>query len=192
MNRSETIGSLAAALSLAQGQIKPAPKDSANSHTGKSYADLTSVWEVARDPLTANGLAVIQTFAPAEPGQITIETTLAHSSGEWVSSLLTMPAIANKGQQDAQAYGSAITYARRYSLAAILGIAPAGEDNDGEGMATAKARPAANGTQAQAPDTLLDAEVWDGPGQCPRCHAPEGKRHGKQCLGGQNAQAAGR
>lgn len=124
MNKSEQINELAVALSKAQGAIKGAIKDTANPFFKSKYADLSSVWEACRSQLAANGLAVVQTPCQGEAG-ITVETMLMHSSGQWVSNQFTMPV----AKADAQAVGSAITYARRYALAAMVGIAP--EDDDG-------------------------------------------------------------
>jgi len=132
MERSEQIGQLAAALAKAQSEIKSAIMDSAAVIPGKEgrsgysyrYADLASVTEACRGPLSKNGIAVIQT---AENGQgVSVRTMLAHASGEWIASTLTF----NPGQTTPQAIGSAITYARRYGLAAICGVVQ--EDDDGQ------------------------------------------------------------
>jgi len=126
MNKSESIAALAAALSKAQGEMGSAKKDAMNPHFRSKYADLASVWEAARAPLSKHGLSVVQTNEDSERG-VCVETTLMHSSGEWISGRLTLPV--SKG--DAQGFGSAMTYARRYGLAAILSIA-ADDDDDGE------------------------------------------------------------
>ena len=132
MNHSEQINELAEALAKAQGQIEGAKKDSANPFFKSKYADLASVWEACRVQLSTNGLSVTQCPEESENG-IAIETMLLHSSGQWIKSRYTMPV----SKLDAQAVGSAITYARRYALSAIIGIAP--EDEDGN--SAAKARP---------------------------------------------------
>ena len=128
MEKSESIAELAKALALVQGQIKGAVKTSENPFFKAKYADLSSVWEACRKPLSANNLAVVQTtdFIDGYPG-VVIETILLHSSGEWISGRLGM----SPAKTDPQGIGSAITYARRYALAAIVGIAP--EDDDAEG-----------------------------------------------------------
>lgn len=131
MNHSEQINELGTALAKAQGQIDGAKKDSANPFFKSKYADLASVWEACRLQLSSNGLSVTQCPEESENG-IAIETMLLHSSGQWVKSRYTMPV----SKMDAQAVGSAITYARRYALAAIVGIAP--EDDDGNSAAKAK------------------------------------------------------
>lgn len=122
---SPTIGKLAGALAKAQGLIRGAVKDSENPYFKSSYADLASVWEACRDALSKNDLAVIQTTEPDDKG-IVVVTTLAHSSGEWMrGKLRVIPA-----KNDAQAIGSVITYMRRYSLAAIVGIAQVDDDGN--------------------------------------------------------------
>lgn len=133
-NRSQNIGELAKALAAAQGQMEAARKDTKNPFYGKSYSTLAACWDAVRDQLANNGLAVSQ--LPFEDGdRIGVETILMHSSDQWVSSSLSMtPVREKKGEgfiaaYDPQAAGSTITYLRRYSLAAIVGIAQ--EDDDG-------------------------------------------------------------
>jgi hypothetical protein len=144
MERSESIAALAAALSATQAEMAGAAKDSTNPHFNSRYADLASAWEACRGPLTRNGLAVVQ-FPRAEGGCVQIETVLTHKSGEFMSDTLTLPV----SKQDAQGYGSAITYGRRYSLMSVLGIAP--EDDDGNAASVAGQAPAqARKSAAQA------------------------------------------
>ncbi len=124
MDKSDSITELAKALSKMQGVLKSVPKDSANPFFKSKYASLDAIWETVRAPLTDNGLSIIQTTFGE---RIILETTLLHSSGEWVRSYLPI----NAAKTDPQGIGSALTYARRYSLAAILGVS-ADEDDDGE------------------------------------------------------------
>jgi ERF superfamily protein len=124
MQKSDTITALAGALAAAQSEIEGAKKDSTNPHFRSKYADLGAVWDACRGPLTKHGLAVVQ-FPRSENGCVLVETILTHKSGEWMSETLALPV----SKQDAQGYGSAMTYARRYSLMAVAGIAP--EDDDG-------------------------------------------------------------
>lgn len=125
MNKSESIANLAKALSTAQGGIKAALKDSNNPFFKSKYADLTSVWDSCRTALSSNGLAVTQSTAFV--GELLVlETMLMHLSGEWVSSVYPINPVKN----DPQGIGSAITYARRYSLSALVGVV-ADEDDDG-------------------------------------------------------------
>jgi hypothetical protein len=126
MNRSDNINELTAALAKAQGEIKGAVKDATNPHFRSSYADLQSVWDAIREPLSKNALCVMQFPSTSPDGEIIVETMLSHDSGQWVSSELRM----HPAQDTPQAFGSAITYARRYALQAVAGVAPM--DDDGE------------------------------------------------------------
>lgn len=121
--RSESIAALSAALSKAQGTIVGAAKDTENPYFKSRYADLSSVWDACRSQLSANGLAVIQLAGSTDDG-ISVETILSHSSGEWIAEVLSVPL----DKRTAQSMGSAITYARRYALAAIVGVAPMDDD----------------------------------------------------------------
>ena len=125
MTRSDSIAAIAAALSKAQSAMGAAKKDSTNPHFKSRYADLASIWEACREPLTKNGLAVVQLPGKDEAGYY-VETVLTHSSGEFISEKLHIVPT----KDDPQGLGSAITYARRYGLAAVAGIAP--DDDDGE------------------------------------------------------------
>lgn len=126
MNKSESIAKLAAALVKAQLKIGSAKKGSANPFFKSSYADLGAVVEALKDPLNEAGISYLQIVGRDELGTY-VETTLIHESGEFISG--QTPVIIAKAN-DPQAVGSAITYARRYGLQAMLGI-PA-EDDDGE------------------------------------------------------------
>lgn len=134
MEKSEQINELAIALSKAQGVIIPASKDADNPFFRSKYADLASVWEVARKPLADNGLSVIQ-LPSAEGNIVHLQTILLHSSGQFISSILTMVA------KDAspQAIGSCLTYERRYALSSIVGIASE-IDDDGNGATIVKGK----------------------------------------------------
>lgn len=125
MNKSESIKELAAALVKAQADLKNPAFDSSNPHFRSKFASLAQVRDTVTPALAKHGLTVTQLLGEAEGG-IRCETVLIHSSGEWLSSVLFMPAT----KQDAQGYGSASTYARRYSLQAICGVV-GDEDDDG-------------------------------------------------------------
>lgn len=125
MKTSPTIAQLAEALSLAQGEMEAARKDSDNPFFHSKYADLASVWDACRGPLARHGLSVVQ-MPETNPdiAGVIITTRLMHLSGEFLESELRM----NPKVDDPQGVGSAITYGRRYALAAAVGIAP--EDDD--------------------------------------------------------------
>ena len=123
MKKSESIKELAAALAKAQAEMKPAIFDCVNPHFKSKYASLTAVWEAARGPLAKHGLSVLQRFESGEP--MVMSTLLAHASGEWIESDYPIKPV----KTDPQGYGSAISYARRYSLAALLGIVSDSDDD---------------------------------------------------------------
>ena len=120
------------ALAAAQAQMGKAIKDSTNPAFRSRYADLASVMDACLPALNANGVAVYQPTIDDDTGRF-VETILAHESGETIR--CRVPLIVQKN--DMQGYGSAVTYARRYGLMCMAGIAP--EDDDGN--AAAKAAP---------------------------------------------------
>ena len=133
MNRSDSIGQLAAALAKAQAAMEHAIKDSRNPHFGQQYAGLTANWDACREPLAANEIAVIQSASRPEAGLVGMTTLLIHSSGEWIESDLLVVQAKDAGPQ---AVGSCNTYLRRYQLAGMVGIAPVDDDAEqGEGRA---------------------------------------------------------
>jgi hypothetical protein len=116
---------IAKALVKAQKEFGPALKSATNPHFRSKYADLSACVEAVIDALNANGVMLLQKNHPSEHG-VSVETVFLHESGEEYSAgVLNVPAT----KLDAQGYGSALTYARRYSLMAACGIAP--EDDDG-------------------------------------------------------------
>lgn len=114
---------LATALVKAQASIEGAKKDSTNPHFKNKYADLGAVWDACRESLHSNGFSVVQYGTVTEAGAALV-TKLLHESGESIEGLT--PLLNSKG--DMQGLGSAWTYARRYGLAAIVGVCP--EDDD--------------------------------------------------------------
>lgn len=122
---SENLNELFCALAKAQGKIQPASKDKSNPFFKSKYADLSSVWDACRDALSENGLSLVQ-FPQTRSDGLYLISILGHSSGQWMKSEVQIPLIKN----DPQSIGSAITYFRRYSLSALVGVAP--EDDDGE------------------------------------------------------------
>ena len=116
---------IASALVRAQRGFAPALKTSTNPHFRSKYVDLAGCIEAVVDALNAAGIALIQRTSEDSTG-VTVETVFVHESGEMLEcGKLHVPA----SKQDPQGYGSALTYARRYSLMAAAGIAP--EDDDG-------------------------------------------------------------
>ena len=120
------------ALAAAQIEMGPALKDSTNPAFRSKYADLSSVMAACLPALNKHGICVIQPICDEE-GKRYVKTVLAHESGETLDCRVELII----GKNDMQGYGSAVTYARRYGLMAMAGIAP--EDDDGN--AAAKAAP---------------------------------------------------
>jgi hypothetical protein len=117
--------------------MSDAKKDRQNPHLKTNYATLGSVWDACREPLTKHGLCVIQRVLPGERDRIRLETVLLHKSGQFICGIEDLPLTK---PNDPQAYGAALTYARRYGLSAMVGVCPA-EDLDNE-------PPAGNGRPA--------------------------------------------
>lgn len=156
MKTSPEIKQLAAALAKAQANIEGAKKDSKNPFFKSDYADLASVWDAIRQPLAENGLSVVQTcenptvvmpdstVAVKDTRIVTVVTRLCHESGEWIEGALSLSPVTKKDKDDngrpiqgapniidPQSMGSAITYARRYALAAMVGVYQVDDDANG-------------------------------------------------------------
>lgn len=126
---------IAAALVKAQKEFSPALKCSTNPHFRSKYADFAACLEAVQDPLNNNGIALLQR-THEDPTGVTVETLFIHESGEEISGgRLHVPA----SKQDAQGYGSALSYARRYSILAACGIAAV--DDDGNAASKAPKAP---------------------------------------------------
>lgn len=131
MNQSEQINELATALAKAQGAMQNATMNRTNPHFKSKYADLSSVLDAIRAPLSASGLSVVQTMQVTERGMM-LRTTLMHSSGQFIVTEYPLPAT-----QRPHEMGSALTYARRYSIAALI-CNSSDEDDDGNTAMDAK------------------------------------------------------
>jgi len=145
MITSDSIANLTLALSIVQGKMTHAIKDSANPFFKSKYADLESVWDVCRSLLSENGLAVMQfpgdiNFVQLEKDngdvniatKMSLTTIISHKSGEFISQEMSVPVT----KPDAQGAGSALTYMRRYALAAVVGVVQA--DDDGNAASSPK------------------------------------------------------
>ena len=154
MRQSETIGKLAEALSKAQGEIEGARMDSSNPFFKSKYADLTSVWEACRKPLTKHGLSIIQSpgYICESPEYISLTTRMCHISGEWVEDVIAMKPV----KPDPQSVGSLITYMRRYSLQSFVGVAP--EDDDGNAASGQGAKPTPPKPKESVPQVITPAQ----------------------------------
>jgi hypothetical protein len=172
MNRSDQLNELAKALAQAQGLFTSAEREhvakvASSKGEGSSYsynyADLAAYLDVCRDPLAKCGLSFVQSTA-CDQGQVSVATMLLHSSGQWIE---FPPLTLHAADARPQTIGSAITYARRYSLSAALGMASEADDDANS----------ANGNQATtAPRKQLPI--------CPECHKPGSTIIGKAEYGG--------
>lgn len=130
MKTSDSIDQIAPAILAAQRLIGNAAKDARNPHFKNTYATLAAVIEAVKEPLNKNGIAIIQGLGETVNGVLQVTTRLLHTSGQWVESTSSSPL----QKSDPQGVGSATTYLRRYSLAALLCITQ--EDDDGEAART--------------------------------------------------------
>lgn len=146
---SEALAELAGALVCAQAALSDVHTDAA-ANTGKyryTYATLATTWNAIREPLTSNGLALIQ-GVQTEGSQVVVTARLVHTSGQWVETSLALPL---PRDPTPQAVGSAVSYGRRYTLQALVGVATS--DDDG---AEASRRPQEARGRAQGPQRTQD------------------------------------
>ena len=122
------IDKLVGALIEAQAEIRPIQLNAENPFLHSKYADLGSHIEGIMPALRKHGLTVTQ-LVFGEGGSIGVETVLAHTSGQRLSSKISLPVVDEKGKSGAQVAGSIVSYLRRYALAAIVG-AYSGDDDD--------------------------------------------------------------
>lgn len=156
MNTSNEINELAAAMAIAQGQMGAAYKNSSNPHFKSSFADLASISDVIKQPLSDNGLSVVQFPINNEQG-VAITTRVMHKSGQWIEESFGIKPV-KAGPQE---YGSLISYFRRYALAAIFAIPQTDDDaNSIQLAAEAPQKPvdAITGDQVKALVNLLDGD----------------------------------
>lgn len=133
MERSETSTKVMCALVAAQAAFDTVKKDAVNPHLKNQYSTLSSVFTSIRPALREARLAIVQE-ASEEGGKIRLITTIIHESGEWLSSSSLFPLVGIGGKElNPQVAGSAITYAKRYALMAMLGLAHWADDDDGHG-----------------------------------------------------------
>lgn len=134
MEKSESISAIATAFAKAQSEFQAAEKDGENPHFNSAYATIESVISAVLPILNKHEIAVIQSPRASQEFQgAELETVFVHKSGEWFSGTIKVPS----GKNDAHGYGSAYTYARRYSLAAMCGLKQF--DDDGNAAAEQKA-----------------------------------------------------
>lgn len=152
MKTSESIKEIATAVCKMQAALKPADKDSTNPMYKSKYSDINAVWSVLRGPLTSNGLSVWQDATTLETG-VSVITRVVHSSGEWIE---FSPYFVPLGvKKDAHGFGSATSYARRYSLCSALGITSDDDDGNALVMPSKFEKPVA----AEVPKDMTDGEA---------------------------------
>lgn len=151
MNKSESIVELSKALVKFHSQMGKVSKDAKNPFYKNSYASLSNIIEASSKPLNDNGLSIVQ--MPCNEG---LTTMLVHESGEWISSTSSTPV---KDATDPQKLGSAITYARRYALGAILSL-NIDEDDDGQKAATPKPQAQPKPQPKAKPVLKPETEQW--------------------------------
>lgn len=194
MTHSESIKELATALACAQGEIRNALKTSKNDYHRSHYADLAEVWDSCRAALSKHGLAVVQTtdFLPDFPLLVVVDTTLVHASGEWMAGrLCVLPTKATDKTNDSQATGSAITYCRRYALAAMVGVATDDDDGNAASGKDPKVSDAAAKVAAAAASVPSSRPTKARPAPTPAAErtepAPPADERGAQPHGSDNA-----
>ena len=125
MKTSESIDKLATALNKAQASMTGAKKASNNPFFKSKYSDLSEVMAAISQPFSENGLCFVQ-GAEFDENKIAVSTRVIHTSGQWIESITVLPPTKN----DAQGYGSAITYAKRYGLQALCGVPSVDDDGN--------------------------------------------------------------
>lgn len=169
MERSESIKELAAAIAALQAEMKPAPKNALNPHFKSKYADLATICETLHPLLHKHGLSYMQMTDIGPEGRVVIETLVMHASGEWAMGRLML----SPTKKDPQGETSAITYARRYSLAAAFGLAT--EDDDGN---AASEKPPAEPTKDEIFDKMHAASCFEHLENVTKKYSPIAKRDG--------------
>jgi hypothetical protein len=180
MRTSDSTAALGKALAAALGELHNASKDSKNPHFKSSYASLASVIDATKGTLASHGLAAIQSPGWSD-GRATVTTRILHSSGEWIEGTAEAPVV----KADPQGVGSAITYLRRYALAAMCGITQ--EDDDGQ----AASRPAPKAAPKAKADPLELADALNKLGHLLGMAILDGDLTEKEEAGIERAKASG-
>lgn len=129
-NRSESLNEIFSALAKAQSEIGVAGHTATNPHFKSKFADLTELTKVSRPALTKNGLSVIHQILPDASGDHYMHTLLCHASGQYVETRIRL----SPDKSDIQSLGKYITYLKRYTYAALVGVVTSDEDDDGESL----------------------------------------------------------
>lgn len=158
MNTSESVVAITKALVAAKLKFAPVHKEKTNPAFRSKYADLGAYIDASEPALLANGILVIQALAVADPGMVQLSTRLQHVSGEWFECTACIPL----PKQDPQAFGSAVSYLRRYSLASMLSLA-AEDDDGGAGVpiAAPTPKPAPKATPSLSVEQAALVNSWE-------------------------------
>lgn len=175
IRHSETMGKVTAAIAAVQREVGAVTKGSTNPHFGNTYADLNTFLHALSGPLETHGLTMMQGPGMAD-GWVTVDTLLVHTSGEWIASVAGAPA----PKSDPQGAGSAITYLRRYSLAALFALPQ--EDDDGNAASHAPQERALPRKQQEKRADRATGEI-DGQPACPRCSGAVWDNRAKKASG---------
>lgn len=184
IEHSENIATIAAALLAAQAQMGGAKRDAKNPHFRSTYATLETVIDTAKPALQANGIAFMQAPGQLIDGALEVTTMLVHGeSGQWMRSTLHVPL----QKRDPQGVGSAITYACRYSLMAMLGIPPTDDDGEGAmergGNDAPAAKPAPKNDEARKVYTALEKSMRENKSR----HDLKAWWNDPECIGARNS-----
>ena len=156
-HQSAEVDKIFAAVVALQSEINN-PKKSKQGH-GYKYAELSQIIELSREPLATNGLAVTQYCATVD-GQSHLVTQMIHSSGQWIRGFYPLEKAGMRAVNDAQQMGAAMTYARRYNLAAILGVAQ--EDDDAASIGSQRQLPRSNTPQSAPHQSKQPLDTLEG------------------------------
>jgi hypothetical protein len=156
-HQSAEVDKIFAAVVALQSEINN-PKKSKQGH-GYKYAELAQIIELSREPLATNGLAVAQ-YCTAIDGQSYLVTQMIHSSGQWLRGYYPLEKAGMRAVNDAQQMGAAMTYARRYNLAAMLGVAQ--EDDDAASLGGQRQQPRNNPPQSAPPQSKQPLDTLEG------------------------------
>jgi hypothetical protein len=157
--RSEELDKFLPALAKMQSKVLKATKDSSNPHFKSKYASLEAVLDVITEAIKETGLCYTQTISQRDDNRLYLDTRVFHESGQWIGSEfpLLVP------QQTPQAYGSAISYARRYSLSAIFGVVQSDDDGNeaSKGPAVVPFVPISGKTLTEITNLLSNEELQE-------------------------------
>ena len=156
-HQSAEVDKIFAAVVALQSEINN-PKKSKQGH-GYKYAELAQIIELSREPLATNGLAVAQ-YCTAIDGQSYLVTQMIHSSGQWLRGYYPLEKAGMRAVNDAQQMGAAMTYARRYNLAAMLGVAQ--EDDDAASLGSQRQQVRSNAPQSAPHPSKMPLDTLEG------------------------------